>query len=49
MEGYLGVAKEEGLTEDEIGATQAIAMAVAAGKVQAQTGEVRRKLRSKVG
>ncbi|SNB45334.1 hypothetical protein [Geobacter sp. DSM 9736] len=39
MEHYLGVAKEEGLTEDEIGAVQAIVMAVSAGKVNAQVRE----------
>jgi hypothetical protein len=37
---YLGVAKEEGITEDEIGAAQAIVMAVAAGRIQAQLQEV---------
>lgn len=40
MEQYLGVAKEEGITEDEIGAVQAIVMAVAAGRIQAQLQEV---------
>lgn len=36
MEHYLGVAREEGLSDDEIGAAQSIVMAVAAGKVNAQ-------------
>ncbi len=36
MEEYLGVAKEEGITEDEIGTVQAIVMAVSAGRVNAQ-------------
>jgi hypothetical protein len=40
MEHYLGVAEEEGVTRQEIGAAQAIVMAVAAGKVRAQFGEV---------
>ena len=40
MEHYLGVAKEEGITEDEIGAAQAIVMAVAAGRIQAQLKDV---------
>ena len=40
MEYYLGVAKKEGLTEDEIGAVQAIVMAVSGGRVNAQLREV---------
>ena len=43
MEHYLGVAKEEGLTENEIGAVQSIVMAVSAGRIQAQLREVRAK------
>jgi hypothetical protein len=41
MEHYLGVAKDEGISDAEIGAAQAIAMAVAAGRVRAQFREVR--------
>ncbi len=41
MENYLGVAKTEGLTEEEIGAIQSIVMAVSAGKISAQLREVR--------
>jgi hypothetical protein len=41
MEHYLGVAKDEGISKDEIGAAQAIAMAVSAGRVNAQFREVR--------
>jgi hypothetical protein len=41
MEYYLGVAEEEGLTNDEIGALQSIVMAVSAGRVRAQFREVR--------
>ncbi len=41
MEHYLGVAKEEGITDEELGAAQSIVMAVAAGRVEAQLGEVR--------
>ncbi|MEJ2233827.1 MAG: hypothetical protein P8X67_07870 [Syntrophobacterales bacterium] len=33
------MAKEEGLSDDEIGAVQSIVMAVAAGRVQAQFHE----------
>jgi len=36
MQHYLGVAKEEGLGADEIGAVLSIVMAVSAGRVQAQ-------------
>jgi hypothetical protein len=45
MEHYLGVAKEQGITNDEIGAVQSIVMAVSAGRVRAQYSEVR--MRSK--
>ncbi len=43
MDHYLGVAKAEDVTDDEIGAAQAIAMAVSAGRVRAQFREVRTK------
>ncbi len=36
MQHYLGVAKEEGLTDEELGAVLSIVMAVSAGRVQAQ-------------
>ena len=36
MQHYLSVAKDVGISEEEIGATQAIVMAVSAGKVSAQ-------------
>ena len=36
MEHYLGVAREEGLTDEEIGAVQSVVMAVSAGRVGAQ-------------
>lgn len=36
MQHYLGVAGEEGVGEEEIGAVQALVMAVAAGRVKAQ-------------
>jgi len=35
MEHYLGVARERGIASEEIGAVQAMAMAVCAGKVNA--------------
>ena len=50
MEHYLGVAEEEGLTKEQIGAVQSIVMAVSAGRVRAQFREVRirRKKKAKV-
>ena len=42
MKGYFGVAKETGITKDEIGAVQAIVMAVSAGRIRAQFREARR-------
>jgi pyruvoyl-dependent arginine decarboxylase (PvlArgDC) len=36
MESYLGVAREEGLTDEEIGAVLSVVMAVSAGRVRAQ-------------
>ncbi len=47
MAHYFGVAKEEGLSDEEIGAVQAIVMAVSAGRVRAQFREARRKKREK--
>jgi len=47
MEYYLGVAEEEGLTKDEIGALQSIVMAVSAGRVRAQFREVRVRSKKK--
>ncbi len=43
MNSYFGVAKEEGITDEEIGAVQSIVMAVSAGKVKAQFREARIK------
>jgi hypothetical protein len=40
MDHYLGVAEQEGITEEELGAAQSIVMAVAAARVRAQLGEV---------
>ena len=47
MEHYLGVAKEEGITDDQIGAVQSVVMAVASGKVNAQLREIRGRSREK--
>ena len=43
MKHYFGVAKEEGISDDEIGAVQSIVMAVAAGRVRAQFQRARSK------
>jgi len=43
MEHYLGVAREQGVSDDEIGAAQAIVMAVHAGRMSAQFREVRER------
>jgi alkylhydroperoxidase/carboxymuconolactone decarboxylase family protein YurZ len=43
MEHFFGVAKEIGLTDNEIGAVQAIAMGVSAGRIRAQFRQVREK------
>jgi hypothetical protein len=48
MEHYLGVARESGMTDEEIGAVQAIVMAVSAGRVEAQFREARGGDRDKV-
>jgi hypothetical protein len=47
MAHFFGVAREKGLTDEEIGAVQAIAMAVSAGRIRAQFGQVREKLDDK--
>lgn len=41
MASYFGVAKEQGITDEQIGAVQSIVMAVSAGRVQAQFREAR--------
>ncbi len=41
MQHYLGVAKKEGITGEEIGAAQSIVMAVAAGRINAQLRDAR--------
>ncbi len=47
MEHYFGVAKEQGITDDEIGAVQSIVMAVATGRIRAQFREARIRRRKK--
>jgi len=41
MDHYLGVAKKEGISEDELGAVLSIVMAVSSGRVRAQFREAR--------
>jgi hypothetical protein len=41
MEHYLGVAREQGITDDELGAVQSIVMAVSGGRVGVQFREAR--------
>lgn len=48
MERYLGVARRQGITEEEIGTIQSIVMAVSAGKVYAQVDEVRARMKKDV-
>ena len=43
MESYFGVAKEAGITPEEIESVQAIVMAVSAGRVRAQFREARQR------
>jgi len=44
MQSYLGVAREEGISDDEIGAVLSIVMAVSGGRVRAQFREARKRL-----
>jgi len=46
MEHYLGVARKKGVTDEEIGAAQAVVMAVQAGRVRAQFAEARERDRN---
>ena len=41
MKSYFGVAKDVGISEEEIGAVQAIVMAVQAGQIRAKFREAR--------
>jgi len=44
MEHFFGVAKEKGLTDDEIGAVQSIVMGVSAGRIRAQFRQMRENI-----
>ena len=41
MQHYLGVAKKEGLSEEELGAVEAVVMAVSACRIRTQLGDAR--------
>ena len=43
MRHYLGVAKEQGITEEEIGAAEAVVMAVSACRIRTQLADARSK------
>jgi hypothetical protein len=45
MAHYLGVARDQGISTDEIKAIESIVMAVSAGKVRAQFSEVRNRVK----
>jgi len=45
MEHYFGVAKEHGITNEEVGVVESIVMAVSAGRVNAQFREARARAR----
>jgi hypothetical protein len=44
MEHFFGVAREKGLTDEEIGAVQAIVMGVSAGRIRGQFRQVREQM-----
>jgi hypothetical protein len=44
MEHLFGVAKENGITDEEIGVVQSIAMGISAGRIRAQFKQVREKI-----
>lgn len=44
MEHFFGVAKEQGLSDTEIGVVQSIVMGVSAGRIRAQFREVRERI-----
>ena len=49
MESYFGVAKELGISRSEIGAVEAIVVAVMGGQVRAKFREARRRNRRRAG
>ena len=47
LEHFLGVAREQGISDEELGVVEAIVMAVSGGRVRAQFQAVQRKLNIK--
>jgi hypothetical protein len=47
MEHYLGVAKEQGITEDELDAVQSIVMAVSGSRPMMQFMDVQKRAKKK--
>ena len=47
MEHYLGMAKERGITEGELGVVQSIVMAVSGGRPRMQFMDVQKKAKKK--
>ena len=47
MEHYLGVAKERGITESELGTVQSIVMAVSGGRPMMQFMDVQKKAKKR--
>jgi len=45
MDFYFGVARKEGISDEEIGAVQSIVMVVSAGRIRAQFKEVRSRIK----
>lgn len=43
MQHYLGLAKEQGVTEDDVGAVESVVMAVAACRIRTQFADARVK------
>lgn len=46
MEHYLGVARDQQISEEEIGAVQGLVMAVSAGRVNSQLRDAEKRLKS---
>ena len=47
MEHFLGVAREKGISDEELGIVQGIVMAVSGGRIRAQFMDVQGKMNNK--
>jgi len=47
MQHYLGVAKDQGISEDELGAVESVVMAVSACRIRTQLADARSQARRK--